>query len=124
MAEAALYEALRDGVAAVGGRVYRSQAPQDTDYPAIIYERTSTLRTHAFGRDALPISAEFEVSVYGRRAEGLEAHDAVVAEVVSAINRYSVDPIIDIMIEDQDDDYQDNTEVFEHELDIRVWYTP
>ena len=124
MAEAALYEALRDGVTAVGGRVYRSQAPQDTNYPAIIFERTSTLRTHAFGRDAVPIAADFDLSVYGRRSDGTQAHDAVVAEVVSAINRYSVHPIIDVMIEDQDEDYRQNTEVFEHELDIRVWYTP
>ena len=122
MAEADIYAALNTGVTALGSRIYPLKLPQDVLYPAVVYQRISTQRTHAFGRDATPVEPVIQVDVYGHEGEGYEAFADVADAVRTVLQRYSGGAILDIYLDAERDDYEENTELFRKSFDCRAWY--
>lgn len=126
MAEQAIYDRLRTEVAALSGRVYPLELPQDIRYPAVTYERTNVERISTFGGDSALVPAEITVEVFAHKAGGFAAFDTVAQDVRRALQRYSdassTPPIHDIFIEAEEDDQTPDTELYVREFDLRVWY--
>ena len=122
MAEADIYDRLNSEVSALGGRIYPLKLPQNVAYPAVVYQRLSTTRHPAFGRDATAVEPVIQVDVYGHQSAGYAAFHTVADAVRSALQRYSGGDILDTYIDAERDDYEENTELFRKSFDIRPWY--
>ena len=127
MAEADIYDRLNTAVTALGGRIYPLKLPQNVAYPAVVYQRLSTTRYPAFGRDATPVEPVIQVDVYGHQSAGYAAFHTVADAVRMALQRYSAEledgsGILDTYIDAERDDYEENTELFRKSFDIRPWY--
>ena len=121
-AEADIYTLLNTGVTALGGRIYPLKLPQNVAYPAVVYQRLSATRHHAFGRDATAVEPVIQVDVYGHQSAGYAAFLTTADAVRAALQRYSGGDILDTYIEAERDDYEENTELFRKSFDIRPWY--
>ena len=126
MAEADIKALLSTGVAALGNRIYPLKLPQKVAYPAVVYQRISTVRHPAFKRDATAVEPVIQVDIYGHQSGGYEAFADVADAVRVALQRYSdVDSggdILDTFIDAERDDYEENTELYRKSFDIRPWY--
>ena len=122
MAEADIYNVLSTGVVALGSRIYPLKLPQNVAYPAVVYQRISTVRHSAFKRDATAVEPVIQVDVYGEEGKGYEAFADVADAVRVALQRHSGGTILDTFIDTERDDYEENTELFRKSFDIRPWY--
>ena len=122
MAEADIYAVLSTGVAALGSRIYPLKLPQNVAYPAVVYQRISTVRHPAFKRDATAVEPVIQVDVYGHESAGYGAFWDVADAVRVALQRYSGGTILDTFIDTERDDYEENTELFRKSFDIRPWH--
>ena len=121
MAEADIYAVLT-GVTALGDRIYPLKLPQDVTYPAVVYQRISTTRHSAFGRDATAVEPVIQVDVYGHQSAGYGTFYNLAEDVRGALQRHSGGAILDTYIDAERDDYEENTELFRKSFDIRPWY--
>ena len=122
MAEADIYNALSTGVPALGDRIYPLKLPQNVAYPEVVYQRLTTKRLSAFGRDVTAVQAIIQVDVYGEEGKGYEEFADVADEVRVVLQRHSGGTILDTYIDEERDDYEENTELFRKSFDIRPWY--
>jgi len=84
--EGALLSRLRAQVPSVAGRVYAVQLPQDTELPAITYQRVATAYTHVSGSRAKSVRARWQISCWDSRYAGaLQAAD----EALAALDRFA-----------------------------------
>lgn len=109
--------------ALVGMRVYPSIAPTNAVLPYIEYSRTSDAPIEAMQGSTGLRTADFEVSCY---AGSYTAMQALTAQVVSALSRYSGTPAVhliqQILIESVDTDYDTQAERHSADVSITVWY--
>ena len=125
MADQPIYDRLRTDAPMLGGRIYPRILPQHVVYPAAVYTRVSAPRTHLMSGPPL-IEATLQVDVYGHRNDGAVAFQAVVDEVESALDRYksatTTPPILASYIDNERDDYEDETQLYRKSYDLRTWY--
>ena len=121
MSEQAVYARL-SVITGLGGRVYPMVLPQNVVYPAATFQRITTTRYYSFGRGPRMVEPTIQVDVYGRAALGQQAFDAVTGTVLSA--RGTDNEIADdgTFIDNDRDDYEDDTELLRKSIDARVWY--
>lgn len=122
MAEQAIYTQLQT-VTALGDRIYPLVLPQNVKYPAVTYERLDATRYSSFGDDETLAEATVEVSIYGRRNEGYEAHRSVTEACRAVLQRQAQGNVTDMFLDDEEDDYEDATDLYVKTYDVRVWYT-
>lgn len=133
MSEHAIYDRLRTltelGATTTdpnGGRIYPMVLPQGVEYPAATYQRITTTRYPAFGRDAQAVEPVIQIDVYGEHESGYLAFATVANAVLTSLHRYrnltATPPIYDTFIDAQRDDYEENTKLFRRSYDIRPWY--
>ena len=122
MAEADIYAALSTGVTALGSRIYPLKLPQNVAYPAVVYQRISTIRRSAFGGDATAAEPVIQVDVYGHESAGYGAFWDTADAVRVALQRYRGGGILDTFIDAERDDFEENTKLFRKSFDIRPWY--
>ena len=125
MAEQFIFERL-DALFALEHRVYPRVLPQNVAYPAVVYQRLSTERMSAFGRDVTQVETIMQVDVYGARSQGASAFATVATEVRRAVQRQrgvaGTVTVSDTFIDGERDDYEDETNLYRKSYDIRVWY--
>ena len=108
MSEQVIYDQLA-AITALDGRVYPKVLPQDVQYPAATYQRISTTRYHAFGRDAEPVEPTIQVDVYDLHSKGQASFDVLTTAVRRALQRQSSGDGIDNFLDAERDDYEENT---------------
>ena len=121
MSEQAIYDQLAE-ITAFDGRIYPKVLPQDVLYPAATYQRISTTRYHAFGRDAEPVEPTIQVDVYDLHSKGQTSFDVLTTAVRRALSRKSRGDGIDNFLDAERDDYEEGTELSRKSYDVRAWY--
>ena len=122
MAEADIYNALSLGVPALGSRIYPLKLPQNVVYPAVVQQRLTTKRYQAFGKTLQLREPTIQVDVYANRSEGYEAFKTTASAVETALDLYSGGQVEVTYIDEERDDFEENTELFRKSFDIRPWY--
>ena len=122
MAEADIYNALSTGVPALGSRIYPLKLPQNVAYPAVVYQRLTTKRYQAFGKTLKLREPTIQVDVYGHQSGGYEAFKTVAKAVETTLDLHAAGNVEVTYIDEERDDYEENTELFRKSFDIRPWY--
>lgn len=122
MAEADIYDRLNSQVPALGGRIYPLKLPQDVRYPAVVHQRLTTRRYQAFGKTLRLREPRIQVDVYSHQSDGYAAFEAVFRAVETALDLFNGGAVDVTYIEDERDDYEENTELFRKSFDVRPWY--
>ena len=123
MSEQAVYARL-NAITGLGGRVYPMVLPQKVEYPAVTFQRITATRYSAFGRDASPVEAYhpsrcvLALAGYGALAK-LPTQSRRPARCLCSAAR---PPVYDAFIDNERDDYEDDTELLRKSFDVRVWY--
>ena len=91
-------------------------------YPAVVYQRLTTKRYQAFGKTLKRREPTIQVDVYAHRSEGYEAFKTTASAVETALDLYSGGQVEVTYIDEERDDYEENTELFRKSFDIRSWY--
>ena len=123
MSEQAIYARLNSEVAALGGRIYPMVLPQNIQYPAATYQRIPpTTRYRTFGGYVPLVSATIQVDVYARRDLGYSSFKTIYDAVRDSLKQPPGSDLDDIFLEDEDDDYEDDTDLFRRRFDVGTTY--
>ena len=122
--EKALRTRLTDELSAqISARCYPDHLPQSPTYPAIAYRRSTVDPISKLSDDNGMTRAGFDVAVFSK---SFDECVTVTDLVQAALQRYSgtvetID-IVDISIDNLDEDYEPDWEVWQRTLDITIWY--
>ncbi len=126
MIEEALYTHLisHAGLTAiVGNRIYPVLLPQDVTFPAVTYQRISTVREYAQEGPSGLAHPRFQFSCW---AETYEEAKAVAEQIRFALSGYkgTINNVrIDaVYIEDDNDIYDPETNIYHVALDATIWH--
>lgn len=107
------------GVAPVASRVYPTKLPQNATFPAIRYNRISALRDYTLtGPDCLP-AARFQVDVF---ADTFTESRSVWELLRKALDGFEGSDIRYITLDNETEDYEDDTQLFRVIGDFVVQY--
>lgn len=111
------------GLAYLGGRVYPKHLPENTPYPAIAYHRISTPREHSHDGPSGLAHPRFQFDLYARTYAGIsELAEGVRASLDGYKGLLGGVDVQGVFLEDDDDGYDDDLEVFWRRLDFTVWH--
>ena len=124
--EATLYSLLSADAAVaalVSDRIYPIYLPQTPTYPAVAYRRNSTSPVSLLSADTNLLAARFEVAAFSKSFDQcIDLADKLRA----ALQRYqgTVGGVVveDIMLDNIDQSYEPDFEVYESTLDITIHY--
>ncbi len=107
------------GVPPVGERVYPIQLPQNAVFPAVRYNRISALRDYTLtGPDCLP-AARYQIDIF---AETFTEARSVWDLVRIALDGFEASEIQYITLDNETEDYEDETQLFRVIGDFVVQY--
>ena len=122
MAEQAIRSQLA-AIPALGDRVYPNKLPQNVVYPAAVYQRIGpTNRFPAFGGDADLVEVTFQLDIYGQSSQAEAAFALVTTAVRKAVQRQTFGNVEDVFLDNESDDYEDETDLIRKSFDVRAWY--
>jgi len=115
------------GVSAlVAARIYPLRAPQNPTVPYVTYSRINTDREHHMSGASGLAHPHFQIDVF---ASSFSSMSAVANAIRSALDVYSGDmgsPSIDVssvLVVDERDFYEDDTNLYHDAIDVSIWHT-
>lgn len=114
--------------ALIGTRIYPVVASQNVTLPFVTFQRISAVRTPGMGADIGIVRTRFQIDVIAGAVEGgppaYPLMRAVMTQVRLAIQRYrdaaSNPEVLDCFIENEQDLYEDETDLHHGVLDVIV----
>jgi hypothetical protein len=109
--------------AQVSTRSYAVHLPQDVTLPAVVWQRVSTERAHAMTTDPGVVRARFQFVAYASSFDAAkDALDAVRAAISRVRGTYGSTEVLDILIENELDFYDNDADVYSATLDAMIAY--
>ncbi len=96
-----------------GGRIYPNVARQDTDYPCVVYQRTSTARWNSVDGDQMRVRARVQCSCWSQSYAGAKT---LAGEVKAAVRASTLVATTDSEL----DDYEDGERLFRVIVDFQI----
>ncbi|MFO7905801.1 MAG: DUF3168 domain-containing protein [Pirellulaceae bacterium] len=96
-----------------GGRVYPTVAPQDADYPMVVYQRISTARFNSVDGDQAKARVRFQVSCWGMTYADAKN---TAAAIKTAVRGSTLTAVTD----SEQDGYEDGDRIYRANIDFLV----
>ncbi len=109
----------------VASRIYPLRAPQGTLEPYIVYQRISTVRSHSHSGSSHHTRARMQFSIVTKTYADARAISAAVRNALDGVKVNMGEEAIptDSFIENEDDEWIEDSEVYVTRMDAMIWHT-
>lgn len=108
----------------IGSKMYPGKLPQKPEMPALTYNRISSGQDYELeGAEVGVRPARFDINCWDDGYEGMLALGAAVRASLSGyMGPMGADTVQAILIEDEHDDYEADTQLWRRIIDFVIWY--